>query len=114
MVSVCYIQMAADRNLIPTTNLTQRYNPLVDKIRQLIDEQVLGLPLMMNFANHAVDEVLPAEHWFWDVEKSGGVFVEHGVHFFDLARHWFGDGKVMNAGRNQRSAGCEDQVWCDV
>jgi predicted dehydrogenase len=28
---------------------------------------------------------LPAEHWFWDAARSGGIFVEHGVHFFDLA-----------------------------
>ncbi len=108
------LPMASDRNLILTTNLMQRYNPLVEKIGQLIDEQLLGQPLLMNLANHAVDEGLPPEHWFWDAEKSGGIFVEHGVHFFDLARHWFGDGEVVSGGRRARSDGCEDQVWCDV
>ena len=25
------------------------------------------------------------DHWFWDESRSGGIFVEHGVHFFDAA-----------------------------
>ena len=36
-------------------------------------------------------------HWFWDRSKSGGIFVEHGVHFFDLFAGWLGPGKVEAA-----------------
>ena len=38
-----------------------------------------------------------AEHWFWDRSKSGGIFIEHGVHFFDLFAGWLGPGKVEAA-----------------
>jgi len=37
------------------------------------------------FQNLASDEHLPPDHWFWNPETSGGIFVEHGVHFFDAA-----------------------------
>jgi predicted GH43/DUF377 family glycosyl hydrolase/predicted dehydrogenase len=33
--------------------------------------------------NLAGDENLGPDHWFWDATISGGIFVEHGVHFFD-------------------------------
>jgi predicted dehydrogenase len=33
---------------------------------------------LQNFA-----QALPADHWMWDESKSGGILVEHGVHFFD-------------------------------
>lgn len=37
------------------------------------------------------------EHWFWDDAKSGGIFIEHGVHFFDMFAGWLGEGKVIHA-----------------
>jgi hypothetical protein len=37
------------------------------------------------FQNLASDEHLPPDHWFWNPETSGGIFVEHGVRFFDAA-----------------------------
>jgi predicted dehydrogenase len=67
------------------------------------------------FENYASDESLPPEHWFWDREKSGGIFVEHGVHFFDLFAGWLGEGEVVSAQATMReSAPCEDQVQCSV
>jgi predicted dehydrogenase len=33
---------------------------------------------LQNFA-----QGLPDDHWMWDTERSGGILVEHGVHFFD-------------------------------
>ncbi len=35
----------------------------------------------MNFASK---EGLGPDHWFWDERKSGGVLLEHGVHFYHL------------------------------
>lgn len=103
------------------TNLMQRYNPIIGAVKSIIDEGLMGEPLAFSLANHAVDEGLPPEHWFWDAEKSGGIFIEHGVHFFDVASHWFGDGEVISAGAATRPAvdgdpatAVEDQVWCDV
>ena len=62
----------------------QRYNPLFDAVARLVESRVLGELLHGSFENYACDEGLPADHWFWDRDKSGGIFVEHGVHFFDL------------------------------
>ena len=80
---------AARRNgRLLIANLMQRYNPLFDAVRKLIRSGVLGDFLHGTFENYASDENLPADHWFWDRSKSGGIFVEHGVHFFDLFDGW--------------------------
>ncbi|MEP6760461.1 MAG: Gfo/Idh/MocA family oxidoreductase [Sporichthyaceae bacterium] len=63
-----------------------RYNPLLQALVRLQDE-LLGPVQRFSFENDASDEDLPAGHWFWDADASGGIFLEHGVHFFDAA-HW--------------------------
>jgi predicted dehydrogenase len=88
---------AKDRDLLFVVNLMQRYNPLYDVIKKIIDEKIMGNFLHGFFENYASDENLNEEHWFWDEEKSGGIFIEHGVHFFDLFSGWLGKGKVVNA-----------------
>ena len=46
---------------------------------------LLGRLQRFCFENDASDEDLHPDHWFWDTAQSGGIFVEHGVHFFDAA-----------------------------
>ncbi|TWU23385.1 1,5-anhydro-D-fructose reductase [Novipirellula galeiformis] len=104
---------ASDR--IVVANLIQRYNPLADRVGKLIANQILGKPLHGYFENYASDEQLATDHWFWDPEKSGGIFVEHGVHFFDLFASWLGNGEVVAAQRCLRQPRAqEDQVQCCV
>ena len=91
------IALARQRNRLLIANLMQRYNPLFDAISRLVQTRVLGDVLHGFFENYASDENLPAEHWFWDREKSGGIFIEHGVHFFDLLEGWLGAGRVEAA-----------------
>src|SRR3954451_542781 len=91
------IAVARSRDRLLVANLMQRYNPLVDAVRRLVEARVLGEVLHGSFENYASDENLPAGHWFWDRTKSGGIFVEHGVHFFDLFAGWLGPGKVEAA-----------------
>ena len=64
--------LAAKRDCLLVVNLMQRYNPLFDAIRQLIESKALGEPLHGYFENYASDEGLSADHWFWDRDKSGG------------------------------------------
>jgi predicted dehydrogenase len=85
------------RDRLLVANLMQRYNPLFDAVSRLVQARVLGEVLRGSFENYASDENLPAEHWFWDRGKSGGIFVEHGVHFFDLFAGWLGRGRVEAA-----------------
>jgi predicted dehydrogenase len=88
---------ARHRDRLLVANLMQRYNPLCGAVRRLVEARVLGDVLHGSFENCASDENLPAEHWFWDRGKSGGIFVEHGVHFFDLFAGWLGPGRVEAA-----------------
>lgn len=104
---------AQDRLLV--TNLMQRYNPVFTAVRRLIESRALGEVLHGFFENYAADEGLPPEHWFWDRSKSGGIFVEHGVHFFDLFAGWLGPGTVAAAQRTLRPANqVEEQVQATV
>jgi predicted dehydrogenase len=61
-----------------------RYNPLLRALARLRDG-LLGPVQRFCFENDASDEDLGENHWFWDESLSGGIFVEHGVHFFDAA-----------------------------
>jgi predicted dehydrogenase len=65
-------------------NYVMRYNPLFHAVHAVIQEGLLGAAHRVDFTNLASDEGLPPDHWFWDLEQSGGILVEHGVHFFDV------------------------------
>jgi predicted dehydrogenase len=108
------VALARHKDRLLVANLMQRYNPVYDSIAQLIERRPLGEVLHGYFENYASDENLPPEHWFWDRAKSGGILVEHGVHFFDLVAGWLGPGEVVAAQISQRSDGCQDQVQCTV
>jgi predicted dehydrogenase len=103
-------------------NLVERYNPLADAVRDVIRSNLLGDLVHGLFVNDAADEGLGPGHWFWNRSVSGGIFVEHGVHFFDLVASWLGHGEVVAAARSVRPPrpGCgnggptavEEQVMC--
>jgi predicted dehydrogenase len=95
-------ELAASKKLLFVVNLMQRYNKLYDAISALIKKNVLGSFLHGFFENYASDEFLTQQHWFWDEEKSGGIFIEHGVHFFDMFSGWLGDAKVIAAQKSTR------------
>ncbi|HEY0110050.1 MAG TPA: Gfo/Idh/MocA family oxidoreductase [Fibrella sp.] len=112
---------AKEKGLLMVTNLMQRYNPLFARVKYLVDTKLLGDFLHGYFENYAGDEGLSPEHWFWDRSKSGGIFIEHAVHFFDLFAGWFGQGDVVAAQLAKRpnsaaeaSDRIEDQVQATV
>jgi predicted dehydrogenase len=111
------IATAHQRQLLLSVNLMQRYNPIYDAVSRLIQSQILGEMLHGYFENYASDENLPPHHWFWDRAKSGGIFIEHGVHFFDLFTGWLGAGCVVAAQRGIRPGSAppiEEHVHCTV
>lgn len=95
--------LARDLDLLYVVNLMQRYNPMFQIVKSIVDEKLLGNFLHGFFENYASDEALDENHWFWDESKSGGIFIEHGVHFFDLFSGWLGEGTVINALQLQRT-----------
>ena len=97
-------QIAKENNLLYVVNLMQRYNPLYSTVQKIIDEKLLGNFLHGFFENYASDEFLDQSHWFWDQSKSGGIFIEHGVHFFDMFNGWLGKGEVVSALEIRREA----------
>lgn len=109
------VQRAAERDLALGVNFMMRYGPLVEPVRQLIADEPLGAMVRGYFVNRAGDAGLPADHWFWDEAQSGGIFVEHAVHAFDLAHHWLGRGQVLSAHRLRRPGSTiVDQVSAEV
>ncbi len=109
------IAEAHGRGLLLVANLMQRYNPLFDQMRLLIERKLLGDLLYCSFENLAADESLDPRHWFWKRDLSGGIFIEHGVHFFDLFHGWLGSGKVEAAQITERpGTPFEDQGLCTV
>jgi len=96
-------------------NFVLRYSEIVHAVSRIIESGVLGRPLHAYFENYAQDETLPPTHWFWQRASSGGIFVEHGVHFFDLYRQWFGPGRIRSAHFLTRpGTGQEDRAFCAI
>jgi predicted dehydrogenase len=90
-------ELAGTKNLLFVVNLMQRYNPLYEAVQQVIQKKILGEFLHGYFENYASDESLTKQYWFWNEEQSGGIFIEHGVHFFDMFDGWLGEGKVISS-----------------
>jgi hypothetical protein len=104
------LELARSRQLLYVVNLMQRYNPLYKIVKIIIQEKILGNFLHGFFENYASDENMAPEHWFWDESKSGGIFIEHGVHFFDLFEGWLGEGRVAGAWQLQRP-GIKEKIF---
>lgn len=88
---------ARNRNLQLSCNYVMRFNPFYRVLGEMINRKNLGNLDHFIFRNFAQDQTLPPEHWFWDPEKSGGIFIEHGVHFFDVFNSILGRGRVINS-----------------
>jgi predicted dehydrogenase len=73
-----------ETGMVITVDHMIRYNPIIQNFMQLGRSGALGKLRHVVVNNYAQDAALPADHWFWKPELSGGIFVEHGVHFFDI------------------------------
>lgn len=91
------LEAAERQQRVLSVNLVMRHDPICEAVKRIAAEKLLGEPLHGFFMNEAKDEPLPPDHWFWNREDSGGIFVEHGVHFFDLFEWWLGEGEVIAA-----------------
>jgi predicted dehydrogenase len=91
-------------------NFVMRYSALYEQARAVVAARLFGEPQRFVFENAAGD--LPGDHWFWDPRRSGGILVEHGVHFFDIAETIFGEGELRWAGMSRRASGAADRWLC--
>lgn len=77
-------QVQLETGKVVLVNHMIRYNPLIKAIKQLSLAGKLGELRHAVVNNYAQDSLLPIEHWFWNRALSGGILVEHGVHFIDI------------------------------
>lgn len=109
------ITEAGRRDRVLVTDFPQRYDPLFEAVARLLPSGSLGQFLHGSLEDLVSDRTLPPDHWFWDRSKSGGIFLEHGVHFFDLFAGWLGTGRVQTARIGVRPGSVvEEQAGCTV
>lgn len=84
------IEEARANGVLLTVDYVLRFHPLHQLALRLVREKVLGDLQLFALINLATQEGLDPHHWFWDEKKSGGIHVEHGVHFFDLCNQLVG------------------------
>lgn len=88
-----------------------RHHPLHRLAIALTRRGALGSVQHFALENFASSESLPPDHWFWDTAKSGGIHVEHGVHFFDLCVALVGrDPTSVSGTEHRRPDGTVDRV----
>lgn len=100
---------------IGTVNFMMRYSGLIDKLCDICREKILGDLTRVMVENYASDEGLSPDHWFWDRSRSGGILVEHGVHFFDLVETMVDSRPAKVEGlASERVPGVQDKVFAAV
>jgi predicted dehydrogenase len=105
------IDAAERNNVLLSVDYVMRHNPCWDVARWFRESDYFGELLHMDLTNHAAGLDLPADHWFWDKSKSGGIWIEHGVHFFDAFSMVTGtEGMITSAHAFRRADGREDRV----
>jgi predicted dehydrogenase len=92
-----------------------RFNPLLTTLKSVVDSGALGKLRRADIENYAQDETMDASHWFWNIDVSGGILLEHAVHFIDLI-HYLQPSEVtgVTGMRQVRKNGLEDQVMANV
>jgi predicted dehydrogenase len=93
-------------------NLVLRYNPLVEAVEWMIRHRLLGRVYHASLHNAA--HRVTSGHWFWNRNQSGGIFIEHGVHFFEVGRHWFGEPEDARGFAITEASGEQSRVWASV
>lgn len=77
-------QVQQETGKVVLVNHMIRYNLIIQALKELSLSGKLGELRHAVVNNYAQDSLLPVEHWFWNRELSGGILVEHGVHFIDI------------------------------
>jgi predicted dehydrogenase len=101
--------------LVAAVNHMQRFNPMAEWVAEITRNDWFGPLVRVDVENIAQDETLPAGHWFWDQHESGGILVEHAVHFIDLVHYWHSCPAVsVNGSSSRRNRQQEDRVLAVV
>ena len=100
---------------IVTVDFMLRFNPIMETLHRWCRSGCFGKLRRVAVENYAQDESLPPNHWFWDRTVSGGILVEHAVHFFDLVQWCCGSVPARIEGvAVRRSPRQEDRVMASI
>lgn len=104
-----------EKKVVAGIDFVMRFNPLLIELRQLIAQNVFGKLRHFAVHNYAQDEQLPESHWFWNKKISGGIIIEHGIHFIDLL-HFLDPREVIDVKKvsHYRNEIQEDQVIANI
>ena len=86
-LSVCrqISQKIEQANLITSSGYLLRYEPLLVKIKEIINRNKLSTIRICSYS------YMPEVHWWRKEKLSGGMMVESGSHYIDLLRYLFGE-----------------------
>jgi predicted dehydrogenase len=105
------VQAAEENHVLLTVDYVMRHNPFWSAAARLAQSGVFGSVRHMDLMNYAAGRSLPESHWFWDKALSGGIWIEHGVHFFDAFAWVSGnEGHMLCSTSYQRDDGKTDRV----
>lgn len=108
---VAAVRAARRAGVLLTIDYVLRFHPLHSLAAEIVASGALGPLQHWSLENFATDETLLPGHWFWDPAQSGGIHVEHGVHFIDLCNQMVGRAPDMAGGTaQQRPDGRVDRV----
>jgi predicted dehydrogenase len=85
------VELAARQQLKGQVGYVNRFNPVFQKVRKLLDQKVIGR--ISHYINRMTGGVILNENntgWRNDYEKGGGCLFDYGPHCFDLATYFFG------------------------
>ncbi len=109
------IKVQKDTGRIITVDHMLRYNPIVKSFAEISRNGSFGQLRHAVVSNYAQDSSLSIDHWFWNKELSGGILVEHGVHFFDIINALTDQNYIHVSGASHhRNEKQEDQVSATV
>ena len=104
LVAVAAVRAARRAGVLLTVDYVLRFHPLHVLAASIVASGAFGSLQHWSLENYATDEPLLPDHWFWDTDQSGGVHVEHGVHFIDLCNQMVGRAPDSVGGTAQRRA----------
>ncbi len=109
------IQAAQKAGVLLTVDYVLRFHPLHQLAVKIVQSGAFGPLRHFSLENFASDDTLLPGHWFWDAAQSGGIHVEHGVHFLDICNQLSGCKPDSASGTTQaRADGRVDRVSATV
>jgi predicted dehydrogenase len=85
------VELATKNNVKGQVGYVNRFNPIFQKVKKLLEQQVLGT--ITNYSNTMKGGVIVKENskgWRNDYNKGGGCLFDYGPHCFDLSTYFFG------------------------